>query len=138
MQPRNPRKKEERRNKIKHEEDAQKKKNQMNGPWSAFLHGAYDKVWTTKKVKCEICCRPFANEGNLANHMKSHKKFCNSIKKQKIVFPQLNNENTNEQLEEKLDEEDEEIRMQFPEAAVPKIVGKQWTEARTIWCKFEN
>ena len=47
----------------------------MNGPWSSILRGAYTKQTKKKKIKCDICYRSFTNEGNLVNHMNTHKKF---------------------------------------------------------------
>ena len=48
-------------------------KTTLNGPWSAIFPGAYRHAASAKRVKCTICGRTFANEGNLANHKKTHK-----------------------------------------------------------------
>ena len=52
----------------------------MNGPWSAILRGAYNKSIEKKRVKCPKCSRTFANKGNLANHLPTHKKSKSVVK----------------------------------------------------------
>ena len=94
----------------------------MNGPWSSILRGAYTKQTKKKKIKCELCYRSFTNEGNLVNHMNTHKKFSNPFHSKALVFPEINEEKMNEPLEQ---EREEDIRIKIPKVSLPKVVGKR-------------